>query len=236
MNLTTVLTENAPAVHFHGEPQEIFYPETDGKPMAETDIHRKTATRLTETLEAFLIEQKEVYVSGNLLVYYEEDNPRKCLAPDVFIVKNVPKHARRIFKIWEEKTVPTVIFGILSKQTVVEDLQTKFVLCQKLGVKEFFIFDPEYDYLKKKSLLAYRLRDGEYEQLKVVKGRVMSEELNLGLIDTRKTLRLFDPATNEFLLTPEEERKRREESEIRLQAIEAENERLKAELARLKNE
>ena len=76
--------------------REIEYPESDGQPMAETDLHRNWMFWLIELLQSFFAGQ-QVYVSGNLLVYYVEGNPKKSVAPDVFVVKNVEPHARRVF-------------------------------------------------------------------------------------------------------------------------------------------
>ncbi|MGH9801571.1 MAG: hypothetical protein ACRD82_14505, partial [Blastocatellia bacterium] len=78
-----------------------IYPESDGKPMAETDIHRNLLADLVFTLENHYRAEPDVYVSGNLLVYYVEGNPAKCFAPDVFVVRGVPKGQRRIYKLWE---------------------------------------------------------------------------------------------------------------------------------------
>ncbi|HMV49864.1 MAG TPA: Uma2 family endonuclease, partial [Blastocatellia bacterium] len=76
-----------------------IYPESDGKPMAETDIHRNLLADLVFTLDNHFRHQPDVYVSGNLLVYYVEGNPAKCFAPDVFVVRGVPKNQRRIYKL-----------------------------------------------------------------------------------------------------------------------------------------
>ena len=66
---------------------EIEYPSSDGKPMAETDAHRNWMLTNINRLERFFAGRK-VYVSGNLLIYYVEGNPRKSVAPDAFVVKN----------------------------------------------------------------------------------------------------------------------------------------------------
>jgi hypothetical protein len=72
-----------------------------------------------------------------------------------------------------------------------------------LGVKEYFIFDPEYKL--KPPLRAYRLRGQELVEEMVVGNRVTSEELGLELVNNGKTLRLYNPQTGEFLRTPAEE-------------------------------
>jgi hypothetical protein len=76
-------------------------------------------------------------------------------------------------------------------------------LYERLGVSEYFIFDPEYSY-QQQPLLAYRLQEGQLLQLEVISGRINSEELGLEFVDTGETLRLFNPATNRFLMTEDE--------------------------------
>lgn len=181
---------------------EIFYPETDNKPMAETDKHRELITELIKSLEDFFSNQADVYVTGNIMVYYESGNMRKSVAPDVMIVSGADKRARRIFKIWEEKT-PSVVFEISSHSTALEDLNRKFRLYQKLGIQEYYIFDPDYSYLET-PLIAFRLSDGEYEESEIVENEVFSPSLGLEIVNTGETLRLRNPQTNEFLLTRED--------------------------------
>lgn len=192
-----------------------IYPESDGKPMAETDIHRSLLTDLVFTLETHFQSEPDVYVSGNLLVYYVKNNPAKCFAPDVFFVRGAPKGQRRIYKLWEEGVAPQIVIELTSRKTWKEDLQTKWRLYEELGVQEYFIFDPEYDYLDE-ALVGYRLENGKYVELEVNDRRVKSEVLGLELVDTGETLRLFDPGSNQFLPTPQEAQERVSELEATL--------------------
>jgi len=180
-----------------------IYPESDGKPMAETDIHAELLINLRVALDHYFRNDPNVYVSGNLLVYYVEGNPAKCFAPDVFVVCGVPKGQRRIYKLWEEGVAPQIVIELTSRKTWREDLQTKWDLYRELGVQEYFIFDPEYDYLDD-PLVGYRLENGKYAALDINDGRIKSEVLGLELVDTGQTLRLFDPATGQFLPTTNE--------------------------------
>ncbi|MGH9854295.1 MAG: Uma2 family endonuclease, partial [Blastocatellia bacterium] len=180
---------------------------------AETDIHRDLMIDLIEGLKHHFQDDPMVYVSGNMLLYYEEGNPRKSVAPDVYVVRGIPKHKRRIYQLWVEGRPPDVVFEISSRGTWGKDLQKNWRLYARLGIREYFIFDPEYDYLKP-PLNAYRLNDGEYEEVEVSDGRVMSETLELEVVDTGETLRLLDPETGKFLPNFEEilaERRRAEE-------------------------
>lgn len=205
---------------------DIEYPETDGKPMAETDLHRDLMKELIDQLETFFHDAPEVYVSGNLLLYYEKGSPRKSVAPDVFVVRGVGKERRRIYKLWEEGRAPDAVFEISSRSTYKEDLQRKWQLYAQLGVAEYYVFDPEYDYLKE-GLLAYRLGEGEYVEAEVTDGAVRSEALGLDVVDTGETLRLRDPRTEQFLPT-------RIEMVETQQRAEAELAHLREELARLR--
>jgi Uma2 family endonuclease len=183
--------------------EEIYYPESDGKPMAETDVHRDQMNYVIESLKLFFSNRKIAYVSGNIMFYYEEGNPHKSFSPDVMVCFGISQEDRRIYKLWEEKQFPQVVFEISSRATWGEDLNKKWLLYQKFGVKEYYIFDPEYDYLPE-PLIAYRLKKGELKQVKVKNGRIFSEELELEIVDTRKGLRLYDPENKEFLKTLEE--------------------------------
>ncbi|MBD3762800.1 Uma2 family endonuclease, partial [Rhizorhabdus sp.] len=52
---------------------------------------------------------------------------------------------RDTYKTWEEGAVPSVVFEITSKTTKNEDIKTKFKVYQEIGVKEYFLFDPNED-------------------------------------------------------------------------------------------
>ena len=47
--------------------REIEYPTSDGRPMAETTLHRKVMTDLIEGLERRYADVPDVWVGGNLL-------------------------------------------------------------------------------------------------------------------------------------------------------------------------
>jgi Uma2 family endonuclease len=179
---------------------EIHYPESDGKPMAETDVHREQMNYLIENLKVHFQTRTDVYVSGNIMFYYEEGNPRKVFSPDVMVCFGVSGEDRRTYKLWEEKQFPQVVFEISSRGTWGEDLNKKWFLFQQFGVKEYYIFDPEYDYLPE-PLIAYRVKRGELKQIPIKNGRIFSEEIGLEIVDTGKGLRLYNPETKQFMRT-----------------------------------
>ncbi len=209
----------------------VYYPESDGKPMAETDTHIKLLIYLHEALADRFRDVPDVYVAGNLFVYYQEGDPTKVVAPDIFVVKGVPKRDRRIYQVWKEGKGPDVVIELTSRSTREEDLGLKKGVYEVLGVKEYFIFDPLEEHLQPR-LVGFRLAEWGYRRIE--EEPLVSRVLGLELRVEGDFLRLVDPITGEKLLTPlEAQEARRAEAHARLQA-EAEVERLRAELARLR--
>lgn len=230
--------------------QRIEYPERDGKPMGETDAHRREIMAIIEMLSLFFRDDPTVYVTGNLMLYYEEGNPGAVTSPDVFVVKASHKGLRRTYKLWEERTPPCVVFEISSRSTRLEDQGTKRVLYAMLGVREYFLFDPLAEYLRP-PLQGFRLADDEYVAIAADDdGALLSQELGLRMLRAGSALRLIDTATDQPLPRLEDlddarhaaEQQARAEADARRaaeqQLREAEDElaRLRAELARLRAE
>ena len=177
-----------------------------------------------------------MYVAGNLLLYYEEGNPTASVAPDVFVVQGVAKHARRTYRLWDEGPPPAVVFEITSRGTRLEDLGNKRALYAMLGVREYFLYDPLGEYLQP-PLQGYRLQEGDYQRLRSApEAALTSQVLGLALRLEPGRLRLVDPATGARLLTPAEAQAARRVAEARAVQAGAELARLQAELARLREE
>jgi Uma2 family endonuclease len=216
--------------------QQIDYPERDGKPFGETDAHRREIAQIIEMLEQYYQTHADVYISGNLMFYYEEGNSKAVVSPDVFIVKGVPKGLRRIYKLWEEGHSPVAVFEITSRSTRREDKNTKPALYAMMGVREYFMFDPLSEYLKP-PLQGFRLVGEEYVSIEPeADGALISTELGLRMYREDSFLRLIDLSTGQPLLRPSELNNARRAAEERARTAEEELERLRAEIARLRSE
>ncbi len=212
---------------------EIEYPTSDGRPFAETDYHRIQMFEVIQSLDGFFLEPPDVYVSGNLLVYYEEGNPRKHLAPDCFVVSGVPKQKRLYYKIWEEGKAPEVVFEITSKTTKAEDTRKKMQIYRDIWkVKEYFLFDPFEEYLDP-SMQGYRLVNGEFVRIESSFGRLHSEELGLQLEREGIRLVLRNPLTGRELIPKDRELRLLAEAEKK--DADAEIAQLRAEIEALRN-
>ncbi|MBM3463678.1 MAG: Uma2 family endonuclease [Armatimonadetes bacterium] len=200
------------------QPRPIEYPTSDGVPLGETDTHRNQIIDLIGALEDLFSDSPDVYVSGNLLMLYEEGNRNAHRSPDVLVALGVAKKARDHYLIWEEGKAPDFIIEVTSKSTRLEDIGEKKGLYAALGVREYVIFDPLRDYLEPQ-LKMYRLEQGEY--VPVIGEPLQSTVLNLDLKIMESRLRLVDRRTGELLSTREETRMRAQRETAARTAAEA---------------
>ncbi len=210
-----------------GVPRDVFYPERDGKPMAETEVHLFEMMRLILTLVDWFAARLDVYVVGNMLLYYEEGNPRASISPDVMVAFGVPKGPpRRIYKVWEEGTAPGFVLEVTSLSTRREDRGKKRALYARLGVREYVLYDPLAEYLHP-PLQGYRLVGADYQAvIAEPDGALVSETLGarLALVEGRPRLR--DARTGADLLSPQER------AAAETERADAESERANAEAER----
>ncbi len=218
---------------------QCHYPESDGKPMGETDIHRDEIIRHIHLLRHYL-EDQQVYVSGDLLVYYEQGNPRKFVVPDTFIVRGVSLEKRRVYKTWVEHKVPDLVIETTSRKTRRKDTTEKPLLYARLGIKEYFLFDCLEEYLDP-PLQGYRLAGSEYELIVPdAGGSLVSEELGLRLRREECRLQFYRLDNGERLLTADERaEKANERAEQAAERAEREmhaRQAAEAELAKIRKE
>jgi len=172
----------------------VIYPDRDGEPMGETEVHVRAILHLYQSLMHFFRHHPDVYTIADMLMYYEKGNPKAVKVPDVMVIKGVDKHIRRNFKIWEEKA-PSVVFEITSKSTASEDI-AKTGLYTSLGVKEYFLFDPLQEYIEE-NLMGFRMDMINCHPIPPDEnGDLFSEELGLKLRQEGHLLRLIDPKTD----------------------------------------
>lgn len=208
----------------------VRYPERDGKPIAETQVHASEIIRLMQTLRDHYADRPDVYVWGDLLLYYEEGNPRASVAPDVFVAVGAAREpARRIYKLWEEGVPPTLVVEVTSPSTRPVDLGRKRDLYARLGVAEYVLYDPLGEYLSP-VVQGFALARDEYHPMPRTRdGALVSRALGLRLLLVDGRLRLLDGETGAPLRSPEERvadaERRIAEAEQRIAELEAERHR-----------
>ncbi len=226
------------------EGDEICYPESDGAPMAESDPTRDYLFYGVETLKLHYQNRQDVYVSGNLFIYYEQGIPTSVIAPDVFVIFGVPNIKRPIYKAWEENNqLPSFVLEITSKTTKGIDRKDKPAIYTRLGVREYFQYDPTGDYLEPR-LQGSRLVNGVYQPIErqtLPDGSIFipSEVLGLDLYLVEGDLKFYNRGPDSFYPTYEEMANRLQTVSSELQTVssrleESEN-ALKSAIAHLRS-
>ena len=183
-------------------PARVEYPSSDGRPVAESDHQFIPLTYAANRLREHFRERDDVYVAGNLLIYYEEGTQAR-VAPDVFVVLGAPRRKRTSYVLWQEPKGPDFVLEVTSRGTRREDQGKKRRLYERLGVREYWQYDPTGDYLEP-ALQGLELVAGEYARLPdrehgdgtlVLTSAVLELELRL----TERGLRFHDPETGREL-------------------------------------
>ena len=195
--------------------EDSLYPSSDGLPLAENEWQLEAILDAISVLRVRYRSRPDVYVVGDLLIYYEEDNPRRSVAPDVFVVFGAPKHKRNVYKLWEEPKAPDFVLEVASKNTWREDLDRKHALYAELGVREYWLFDPKDEYFDP-PLQGLVLREGVYRPLPALMDNgartIRSDVLGLDLRHERGELRFWDPVTGQYLRNLARATKERDEA------------------------
>ena len=178
----------------------VFYPIEDGEPLAESEYQLVPLVYAYWTLTAWFSDDPTTWVGSDMFLYYEEGDPSKVVAPDLFVVTQTHKEERRnIFQTWIEGRIPDFILEVLSESNYRNDLETKFPIYRQLGVNEYWMYDPTPTGILSPPLQGYRLVGGEYQPIPVeemaLPGRYrdVSELLRLELHAERDWFRFFDP-------------------------------------------
>ncbi len=174
--------------------------------MGEGDWHITALTILFNMLRHHYRGQ-DAYVAADMMVYYEEGNPRAVRAPDVMVCMGVSSHQRPSWLTWVEGVVPAVVFEIASPSNKGNDLGPKKAIYERIGVGEYFAFDPIGDVLTEERgrLRGWRLVNDRYEPIEPDDhGNMDSLLLNMHLYIEGTELRLVDLETRLPLKTYDE--------------------------------
>ena len=195
---TTTETENRQALKSHLFPNEVYYPESHDDDMGESSFHYNLSTYFFAALKEFFAARSDVAIAANMNLYYEKGNPQKYYTPDLVVAFGAEKRERRVYKLWEEEVFPQVVFEIASERTWKNDIGEKSEFYGYLGTEEYYLLDAERIYLPL-PLMAYRRQGKRLRYMPLEEDRVFSLLLNLEIVDTGKSFRLFNPDKKEFL-------------------------------------
>jgi Uma2 family endonuclease len=199
-------------------PDEVVYPDSDGKPMADNTFQFEYIVVIKCGLDAQYCDDPNVFIAGDLLWYPVQGNNKLCQAPDTMAVIGRPKGYRGSYKQWvEDGIAPQVAFEIRSPNNSNAEMKAKFEFYQKYGVQEYYLYDPDEG-----TLQGWVRQQGELVDVIVMQGWV-SPLLGIKFQLVGKELELHHPDGSRFetfvelarqqkqaLLRAEQERQRAE--------------------------
>jgi Uma2 family endonuclease len=214
-----------------------IYPVEDH--MGEGSLQRFVTELLRALIERYLAERGEpTFVGANQFIYYKQFEPSRVVAPDVYIIPGAEPGIRvDSWKTWERQVIPSFALEVVS-QDHLKDYRDAPARYDELGVPELVIFDPSFGEAPSERLrfqLFRRLKDRGLVRVETTNDdRVRSRALGCHLravTDERGhvRLRLATGEGGEVLFPTAEEAER-----VARLAAEAEVERLRTELERLR--
>jgi Uma2 family endonuclease len=225
------LDASSPQSTSEGIPSDLQWPPTNlysDEPPLETDFHRDQIDLLIRLLKYWWRDRPDFYISGNLTVYYNEQQLKKrdFRGPDVFVVLGAEKRDRRSWAIWEEGgKYPNVVIELLSSSTATVDRGAKKTLYQDVWrVPNYFWFHPET-----MEFAGFHLVNGQYQEIPpTAAGWLWSEQLGLYLGIHDRQLRWFSTEGQLIPLPEEQEWQRAEQAQERAERVQQRAERLEA--------
>ena len=156
-------------------------PYDDGEPM-ETEWHRKDMALLIETLQRFLAWRNDVFVGGNMGVYFmrEQTTGMEVRGPDFMVVLGAVERSRKSWVVWQEGKPPDLVIELISTKTRSFDKGAKKRLYQdRLELPEYYWYDPISH-----ELAGFERVHGVYRRLEPDgRGRLVSPVLGLALVE-----------------------------------------------------
>ncbi|HKQ70473.1 MAG TPA: Uma2 family endonuclease [Polyangiaceae bacterium] len=121
-------------------PSPIVFPVEAEVP--EGKRHLRLRTFLFQLLEFAL--GQESSIGSEQFVYWNARDPRRCLAPDVFVRLGVPDSTFDTWKTWERGGAPELAVEIVSRSDAPDEpWDDKLERYHELGVRELVRFDPK---------------------------------------------------------------------------------------------
>lgn len=192
---------------------DVDYPE--GELVPEGDLQLRRRIDVVVALRHWLDERRPDaagWVLSDINVYYREGEPKAVIAPDVAVAFGVRVEAvagASTYKVWEAGAAPCFVLEIASPGTHRIDERDKPPIYAALGVQEYWRLDPTGGEMINPPLLGRRHARARWEPIPTITsvgGAIhgTSDVLGLELHWQDPKLRLFDPATGQWLLDPDD--------------------------------
>ena len=189
--------------------------------------------------------RSDVFVSNAVFISYDRTNGNARVRPDLFIAFDVDAAAIREnlpnFWLWETGKAPDFVMEVASPSTADNDTGDKRDLYQRLGITEYWRFDPTGGNLYGQPLAGDRLLSGRYIPVAITAAPDGSEQahsplLNLNFHWSGAAFDVLDPATGKSLNRLADEIEARRAAEAILAQVTDEGDAAQAEIARLRQQ
>ena len=184
------------------------------------------------------------FFSNGTNICYDPNNLNVRVQPDYYVAFGVDETSirrRRLYLPWEVGKAPEFALELASDTTYRNDLQRKPGIYARIGITEYWRFDPTGGELYGEPLYGGTLVDGEYQPIPlttepdgVLKGYSAVLKISLCWIEERNWLRFYDPASGSYLstlpemhLALEAERAARDADQARIRELEEQLHRLR---------
>lgn len=123
---------------------DITYPESDGKPMADNTKQFRYIVTIQGGMAALFADDPNVFVAGDLLWYPVRGDNKLRVAPDTMLAFGRPKGDRGSYLQWKEADIaPQVVFEVLSPGNTAAEMRHKLKFYDRYGVEEYYMYDPD---------------------------------------------------------------------------------------------
>ena len=182
--------------------EDVLFPDSDGKPMADNTEQYRWIVIIKENLEILFAAQDNVFIAADLLWYPVRSKIISPTAPDVMVVFGRQKGKRRSYRQWNEQNIPPqVVFEILSASNDADEMSRKLEFNNTYGVEEYYIYDPESFQLD-----GWLRQDGNLNKLWDTDGWV-SPRLGIRFDTGQGELVIYRPDGQKFLTSVELEQR-----------------------------
>jgi Uma2 family endonuclease len=148
-----------------------------------------------------------VFLSSNTFICYDPADLNVRVAPDCYLAFGVDTHAirrRRLYLPWEVGKPPDFALEVASESTGWRDVVEKRAIYARIGIPEYWRFDPTGGEFHDRPLAGDRLEDGDYQPIELteepdglLKGYSPTLELSLCWNDGRLTF--YEPSSGTYL-------------------------------------
>jgi Uma2 family endonuclease len=176
-------------------PNQIEYPDSDGKPISDNTKQFRWITIVKYNLDWLFTNDENVFIAGDLLWYPVEGNSKRRAAPDVMVAFGRPKGDRGSYKQWEEAGIaPQVVFEILSPGNKPNEMAAKLAFYDRHNVEEYYVYDPDNNILT-----GWEREDGYLIEIPVMQDWI-SPRLGIKFdLSTPPELQIYRPNGSPFL-------------------------------------